>query len=831
MPPTLVPLLSLALFSTVASGQVLQPIGTSPAADRAGSTVESLRPVGPTRSLSGSGSGMTLLAQLTNSEMGGSSGNDCWGYTSPSGREYAIMGLGASTAWVEITDPTQPVVVATHAGPASSWRDVKVFEDHAYSVTEGSGQSIQVFDMSAIDTGVVTLAHVVTTGPGGTSSHNVAINEDSGYLYRVGASGGGLIAYDLNASKTNPPYVGVWMGAYIHDAQVVTYTSGPAAGREVAIGSVGGSGCVTVDVTDKSNMFLIGSATWPQVAYSHQGWIDRNQQYFYLNDEMDETGFGLDTTTIVIDVADPNNISVVSTFDNGNPAIGHNGYVTAGDLLFEANYTSGLRVFDLAVNPLDPPEIAWYDTWPSDDNPSYDGLWSCYPYFPSGVVIGSDVASGLFIWWFGNPLVAVSLAVTPPSILAPSGQVLPVTITESSPGDLQAGTETFHYDDGGGWQATPLVNLGGVNYQAQFPVLACGSVVSYYFSAESTNGMTWTEPAGGSGAPYAALVASAEVIYFDDDFETDKGWVASNLGAISGDWERGVPVNDPGWAYDPIADSDGSGQCWLSENALGNTDIDDGTVRLSSPDLDLTGDNVIVQYDYYLNLSDSSGIDMIKVEANDQAGSGWVELHRHTTSGGTTWRTHQLVGSDFTSNGVSLTANALVRFDANDSDPQSINESAIDAFLVKSLQCSSVVNYCTPGTSGGGCQITLSGTGTPSLSLASGFTVAGAAADGRRNGLFFFSQNGRQASPWGNGTSYQCVVPPLQRTPMQSSGGTPGSCDGAFSLDLNAWMAANPGSAPSADVPVQLQLWYRDPQSTSNQTTSLADALEFTVAP
>jgi choice-of-anchor B domain-containing protein len=773
---------------------------------------------------------MTLLSQLTNSEMGDSSGNDCWGYTSPSGREYAIMGLGASTAWVEISNPTAPVLVATHAGPSSSWRDIKVFEDHAYAVTEGSGERIQVFDMSGIDAGLVTKTNVVTTG-GGTSSHNVVINEASGFLYRVGASGGELLCYDLNVSKTNPPFVGSWGGVYIHDAQVHTYTTGPAAGKEVALCCVGGSGFLTVDVTDKAAMTQMDSVTWSQLSYSHQGWLDKDEQYFYVNDELDESNFGIDTKTIVIDVSDPNNISVASTFDNNNPAIGHNGYVTAGELLFEANYTSGVRVFDLAVDPLDPPEVAWYDTWPADDNPSFDGLWSVYPFFPSGVVIGSDVSSGLFVWWLGNPLLTITMTVTPPGIIQPGGQVLPVTITEDSPGDLQAGTETLHYNEGGGWLSTPLVSLGGTSYEAQFPALSCGNVVSYYFSAQSTNGMTWREPSGGEGAPFTALVATAETIFFHDDFETNKGWVATNQGATTGDWDRGVPVDDPGWAYDPAADSDGSGQCWLTENAVGNTDVDDGAVRLRSPDLDLTAANVTVQYDYYLNLTDAGGIDMLKVEANDQAGSGWVEIIRHTTSGGTAWRTHQLVGSDFTSKGVSLTANARIRFEANDSDPQSINESGLDAFFVKSLECNAIANYCTPGTSASGCQTTLSGSGTPSLSLTSGFDVTGASAEGDKDGIFFFGWNGQQANPWGNGSSYQCVVPPVRRTPIQSGGGSNGACDGQFALDFNAYVTAKPQKAPPAGTPTQIQLWFRDPANTSNQTTSLSDALEFSMAP
>ena len=64
--------------------------------------------------------------------------------------------------------------------------------------------------------------------------------------------------------------------------------------------------------------------------------------------------------------------------------------------------------------------------------------------------------------------------------------------------------------------------------------------------------------------------------------------------------------------------------------------------------------------------------------------------------------------------------------------------------------------------------------------------------------------------------------------------GTPGLCDGSFTQDLNAlWCPAcpNPAKNPGAGSVVQAQLWYRDPLNTSNQTTSLSDAIEFSVGP
>ena len=139
--------------------------------------------------------------------------------------------------------------------------------------------------------------------------------------------------------------------------------------------------------------------------------------------------------------------------------------------------------------------------------------------------------------------------------------------------------------------------------------------------------------------------------------------------------------------------------------------------------------------------------------------------------------------------------------------------------------------YCTAGTSASGCQATLSTFGYPSATLPSGFSLLAAAVEGQKDGLFFVGSNGRQANPWGNGTSYQCVVPPVQRTGLLSGSGTTGTCDGAFGRDLNAFWSAQPAANPGAGATVQCQLWFRDPQNTSNQTTSLSDAVETVVNP
>jgi hypothetical protein len=142
--------------------------------------------------------------------------------------------------------------------------------------------------------------------------------------------------------------------------------------------------------------------------------------------------------------------------------------------------------------------------------------------------------------------------------------------------------------------------------------------------------------------------------------------------------------------------------------------------------------------------------------------------------------------------------------------------------------------YCRAGTSASGCTAAIFASGLPSASAPSGFYLTATDVEGAKDGLFFFGTNGQQANPWGNGTSYQCVVPPVVRTPTMAGAGTIGLCDGSLALDLNAlWcpICPKPAKNPGAGAVVQAQLWYRDPLSTSNQTTSLSDAIEFAVAP
>ena len=215
--------------------------------------------------------------------------------------------------------------------------------------------------------------------------------------------------------------------------------------------------------------------------------------------------------------------------------------------------------------------------------------------------------------------------------------------------------------------------------------------------------------------------------------------------------------------------------------------------------------------------------------------SGWDLEDRALSGASITWDS-SLDGPIGTGRLFSITTLSVgvhaITVTATDSDGLTDTDTHTVTIVARGLpDVGGIANYCTAGFSASGCQALLSATGTPSATAPSGFTVTAATVEGIKDGLYFYGTNGRQANPWGNGTSYQCVVPPTIRTPTLNSGGTLFACDGSVSRDMNAFWTANPIKNPGAGVQVNLQFWYRDPLSTSNQTTSLSDALEFELDP
>tara|TARA_A100000171_G_C2140315_1_gene154839 strand:+ start:11150 stop:13066 length:1917 start_codon:yes stop_codon:yes gene_type:complete len=349
--------------------------------------------------------GYDLQSAINLGTMSANAGNDSWGWTDPAnGNEYALVGLDNGTAFINISNPTSPVYLGklpTHTS-SSTWRDIKVYNNHAFVVSEAGGHGMQVFDLTRLRT--VTSPPVTFTEDahfgGFGSAHNIVINEETGYAYPVGANdfNGGPIFINIQ-NPLNPVQEGGYgMDSYSHDAQIVTYC-GPDPdynGREILIGS-NEDEVIIADITDKSNPVGISSITYPNTSYTHQGWFTEDQSFFILGDEIDELDNGFNTRNIVFDLTDLDNPSLSFEYTGPTEAIDHNGY-TRGTKFYMANYRAGLRVIDITdIANGTMTEEGFFDSYPNNNNASFSGAWSVYPYFESGNIVISDINRGFLL--------------------------------------------------------------------------------------------------------------------------------------------------------------------------------------------------------------------------------------------------------------------------------------------------------------------------------------------------------------------------------------------------------------------------------------------------
>jgi choice-of-anchor B domain-containing protein len=368
-------------------------------------------------------SNTSLLSFLPIRDIGGRRGtnlNDNWGWTdSTTGREYALVGRTDGTSFVDVTDPTRPrylgdLPLTKGANPAA-WRDVKVYKNHAFIVADGAGaHGVQVFDLTRLRSvrEPQTFTEDVVYDRVG-SAHNIVMNEETGFAYAVGVSGsgdtcgGGLHMIDVRNPK-NPTFAGCFSDpatgragtGYSHDAQCIVYR-GPDEqykGREICIGS-NETAISIADVTDKSNPKAISHASYPAVAYAHQGWLTDDHRYFYLGDELDETAgegeAGKGTRTLIWDLQDLDDPVLLKEFVGTTPATDHNLYIK-GNRMYQANYQAGLRILDIS-DPANPREVGYLDTTPEGTTPQMSGTWSNYPYFSSGTIVVTSIGEGLFL--------------------------------------------------------------------------------------------------------------------------------------------------------------------------------------------------------------------------------------------------------------------------------------------------------------------------------------------------------------------------------------------------------------------------------------------------
>jgi len=322
---------------------------------------------------------------LKNIDVAGRSYSALWGYTAPNGREYAILGYNRGTSFIDITDSANIREVDTLSGLTSSWREMKTYSHYAYIVSEATNSKLQIVDLQYLPDSVSLVATWSYTGY--TKTHS--ISQSGNYLYLNGgnaaSSVGGVAVVDVS-NPVSPVKMGEWNTEYVHDCRVQNDTIWAA---NVYTGKMS-----IINASNKSSLqFVRNWQAYPQSAVStHNCAFPVTRDYIYTTNEVSSPAGKLN----VWDIRDLNNITFVRDWQPTGitTAIVHN-IETYGNFAVIAHYTAGIRILNIS-NPSNPVEVAWYDTYPNNNNTNFSGCWGVYK-FSSGKIIGSDISNGLFV--------------------------------------------------------------------------------------------------------------------------------------------------------------------------------------------------------------------------------------------------------------------------------------------------------------------------------------------------------------------------------------------------------------------------------------------------
>ena len=662
--------------------------------------------------------------------------NDVWGYVDGNGTEYALVGRMDGVSIFDLSTPSAPVEVASIPGINSVWRDLKVYQDHAY-VSNDDGNGLLIINLSDIANQNVTYKDTVMDGI--SHAHNIYI--DNGFLYMVGVGNpngptgynGGIVVYDLKPDPWNPELQGAYTDRYVHDVYV--------RGNKAYSAEINDGLLTILDVTDKANIVVEGFTSYVN-GFTHNTWLNDAGNVCFTTDELKEA------YVYAWDVSDPMAIKeldgIRSSLSEGL-ATPHNVHVL-NDFLITSYYKDGIQIVD-ASRPSNLVEVGYYDTSPMTGGGT-DGCWGAYPFLPSGVILATDIQEGFFVLQpTYQPAAYLEGVVTDANVLSPIVNAIVRTTrselgTETknmggyAVGTVEAGDYDVVYTKFGYMPETRTVTLvnGQVTVEdvalqpsteitltikvvdaisgdpvpnADVAIIAPNDAASFTLKADangeasSTNFLTGLyEVIAGSWGHVTfgeevlidpnntTITVQLESGYYDD-FLFVNAWTIGGT-ATDGHWERGEPneTSFQGNIVNPDADIKGDygTYAYVTGNTgtrLGDDDVDDGTAILSSPLMDLsTYDEPVLTYEWWLFNIDLSvgrpGNDYLRVEVTD--GTQTVTVAEYTTGWSNNWKPQEIIF--LKDHFPTLPAQFQVIFTTADDDPGNIVEAGIDEFRV-----------------------------------------------------------------------------------------------------------------------------------------------------
>ncbi len=679
----------------------------------------------------------------------GEDGNDIWGYVDSNGIEYAVMGSATKVSIWSLEDPTNPILRTEVPGDMSIWRDMKSFENHIYFTTDEGNDGLGIIDMTNAPETITSLYWTPELTIAGFTDvlqrcHNLYIDEE-GYCYLSGCNipdqfnTNGVIILDLNQDPNEPVMIGDITGAYSHDVVVrenLLYTSDIRNGE-----------FTIYDITDRTNPVRL-AAQQTSSDFTHNAWFSDDGRYLFTTDELENSYVDC------YDISDLDNIFQTDKYrpleTEGDGVIPHNAHFI-NDYVVTSWYTDGLVIMDVS-DPFNIVKIAAYDTFKDEAAITgrwFQGVWGAYPWLPSGLVLASDINTGLYVFQptyqrasllqgtvtdsetndaIGTANVRIldqdyNIATTDPNGNYAGGDIQsgeisvefshPLFLTDTLTANLVNG-ETVILDaeldpitkrvfgiviDNNGLpveNATILAvneeqsTVSTSNADGTFEIALLDFETTIYAQAwgYGLNALTIS----GNEVPDVEI---AIPVGYVDDFFLDLGW-ESVSDAGSGDWERGIPVETifENQISNPGSDIAGDlgGRAYITGNGggqAGNDDVDDGTVTLRTPAMDLTGlTNPELTFAYwFFNDGGNPGVepnDTLEVSIFNATDSSRVFSTAQSVSSWT------LVDSLFFTDYVTDLSAVFVEFTTSDfANSGHLVEGGIDIFAIKDNPISS----------------------------------------------------------------------------------------------------------------------------------------------
>ena len=679
---------------------------------------------------------MELLSNLTYTE----NLSDVWGYVAPNGDEYAIVGTRNTTSIVDLRDPRNPVEVASIPGSSSIWRDMKQYGEFAYVIADQGADGLLMIDMSGAPNNITSefwQPDITINGATNTLQrcHNIFIDEDGyGYLAGCNMNSGGPLIIDLFTTPGSPQFVGASAPRYSHDVMAqdnLLYSS-----------DINDGFFSVIDVSDKTNPITLSTQTTSSF-FTHNAWVSTDGDYLFTTDERGNANVDSYDISDLTDIKFLDSFQPEATINAGT--VPHNTHYFNG-FLVTSWYTNGVRIID-GNKPDNLVEVAYFDTFLQGSSGTSGGVWGATPYLPSGIVLASDIGTGLYVFDAdyvrasylegnvtdadtGAPIGDVSVIIDSPQLnsdntdafgdyktgLAQSGEVM-VTFSvlgyesQTLPINIESGEVTIldvalvpsaRFSISG--TVRSLTNNSSIEnakvlLQSDFIEMEVATNANGDFVVNSLFEGEYRVYAGAWGYeniefnPALTLNAdqSIDILLGErimDDFIVDLGWTAESF-ASTGDWVREIPIGtnfggdefvNPGF---DVEDDIGN-KAYITGNeagGAGNNDIDAGTVRLLSPNMDLT-QFVTPSISYRLWFVNGGGNspanDDVKVRITNGTDTVNVEILTEVDSEGV-WRP---TFSFFPGDLIELTTTMQFIVESSDFNPGHLVEAGLDQFLV-----------------------------------------------------------------------------------------------------------------------------------------------------